>query len=90
MSELQHELASSTNLVVVTGREPDSSDGMLSLTGTVSANPAIVRVTVTLFENESGRIVWSKLVEHPYTDEIRTSERIAKEIIAALPERLKS
>lgn len=90
MSELRHELASSTHLVVVAGREPDISDGTVSLTGTVSANPAIVRVTVTLFENKSGRIIWSKIVEHPYVDEIRTPERIAKEIVAALPEHLRS
>ena len=89
MSELQYELASSTGLAVVTGRELDISEGTVSLTGTVSTTPAVIHVTVTLFENKSGRIVWSKLVEHPFVDEIRTPERMAKEIVAALPKPLK-
>lgn len=89
MSELQHELSSSTHLIVVTGRELDASGETVSLTGTVSASPSVVRVTVTLFENKSGRIVWSKIVEHPYVDEIHAPEKMAKEIVAALPRQLK-
>jgi TolB-like protein len=88
ISELQHEIASTTDLTVVAPREPFLDSGCLSLTGAVAVSTATVRVTATLIDNKTGEITWSQVFERPNTDSILAPAAIAKDIVAALPQLL--
>lgn len=85
ISELQHEITSTTDLTVIAARQPFMDSDGLSLAGAVSASASTIRVTATLVDNATGEITWSRAFEHPNTDLILAPAAIARDIVAALP-----
>ena len=88
ISELQHEITSTTNFTVIAPREPFIGSDGLSLTGAVAVSTSVVRVTATLIDNATGEITWSRVFERPNTDSILAPAAIAKDIVLALPQLL--
>jgi TolB-like protein len=88
LSELQHEIASTTGLIVIAPREQFLGTDCLSLAGAVSVSASTIRVTATLIDNETGEITWSRVFEISVTDPVLAPAAIAKNIVAALPRSL--
>ena len=84
ISELQHEITSTTELIVIVPHEPFLDPNGLSLTGAVAVSMLTVRVTATLIDNETGEITWSQVFERANTDSIMAPAEIAKDIVVAL------
>ena len=60
------------------------SDG-LSLCGTVTTIDDEVRVTVTIVDNRTRELIWTSVFLDSAGDEITTTNRIARDIVASAP-----
>ena len=83
--ELQHELASQTDITVIAPRDPYFSAGCLSLTGAVAIGENHIRITATMIDYDTGAITWSQVFERPRIDSLMAPVEFAREIVAALP-----
>ena len=85
VTDLQHEIVSKTRLTVIVPRGPLLSANSVSLTGSIAVDEEQVRVTVTLIDNDSDEVTWTKVFQHPKSDSLAISAEIAREIVLALP-----
>lgn len=83
--QLQHELASQTNLTVIAPRDPYDVDDGVVLTGAVSVTDELVHVTVALIDTDTDVVSWSQTFECSAGDTSETLVRIARRIVAELP-----
>jgi len=85
MIELQHELASQTDLTVIAPRDPYEVEGSVIMTGAVSVTSELAHVTVALIDADTDVVSWSQTFECSADDSLRTPVRIARRVVAALP-----
>jgi TolB-like protein len=88
VADLQHQIVSKTDLIVVVPAKPYLSSDSASLTGTVAVVGEKIRVTAMLVENESGEVTWSDVFRYESPDALLSSGELAEEIVLALPVRL--
>lgn len=85
VSDLQHEIAHSTRLKVVvpgdTGLPPDCA----TLAGSIAVVSGRAKVTVTLIDNSSDEVTWTRVFHYTDIDSLAISTEISREIVAALP-----
>jgi TolB-like protein len=85
MIELQHELASKTNMTVIAPRDPYEVEDGVVLTGAVSRTGEQIHVTVTLIDTDTDVVSWSQAFECSSGDSSPTVVKIARRIVAELP-----
>ena len=83
--ELQHALRQQAGITVIASSNPTQLMGTMSLTGTVSANEAIVRVAVTMIDFETGVVVWSTAFQRSREGRDTLSSELARQIVNELP-----
>lgn len=85
--ELQHALRQQAGITVIASSKPAQLKDSVSLTGVVSANETVFRVTVTMTDFETGEVIWSTVFNQPRTDSYALSPEVAHQIVAALTSR---
>lgn len=83
--ELQHSLRQQAGITVVASSDPAQLKGSVSLTGVVSANETVFRVTLTMIDFETGEVIWSTVFNQPRTESYALSSELAHHIVNALP-----
>jgi len=82
---LQHELASKTQMTVIVPREPNRTSDSLILSGVVAVSEKRIHITATMIDNKTREVTWSQSFEWPRTDLLSVQAEIAQEIVAAIP-----
>ena len=83
--ELQHELDSKTDMTVIVPQEPFLTTDSVILSGAIFVSEKKVRITAMMIDNETGEVTWSQSFEWTRNDSLSAPERIAREIVSALP-----
>ena len=83
--ELQHALKEQFDVTVIASSDPAQLRGSTRLTGTVSANTTLVRVTVTMIDFDSGVVTWSAAFQQPRGEGHASTAELAHLIVAAIP-----
>lgn len=84
MIELQHELASQTDITVIAPKDPYEAKDSVVLAGAVSATESKVHVTVTLVDTDTHIVSWSQTFEFSGSDSRPTPAKVARRIVVAL------
>jgi TolB-like protein len=83
--ELQHELARRQSFTVLApGDVSRLIRGGSSLTGAVVVGEDQVRVTAIMIDNDSGEVIWSELLQIPYSDGATLPATVARRVVEAL------
>lgn len=83
--ELQHELARRPSFTVLAPADVSRLiRGGSSLTGAVVVGEDQVRVTAIMIDNDSGEVIWSELLQIPYTDGATLPATVARRVVEAL------
>jgi TolB-like protein len=84
-AELQHALRQQSGITVISSSDPAQLKGSMRLTGAVSANKTMVRVTVTMIDFDSGVVTWSAAFQQPHAESYTSSAELAHQIAMELP-----
>lgn len=83
--ELQHALKQQFGITVIAPSDPAQLKGSMRLTGSVTANKHVIRVTVTMIDFDSGVVAWSDVFQKPRREGYALTTELAQQIASALP-----
>lgn len=85
LADLQYVLTTEANVVVIVPRDPGNTTDGLSLGGTVITSGEKVRVTVSIIDNRTRELIWTKVFQQSQSTDIAATSRLAREIVASVP-----